>query len=151
METERKIVQKRLFVSYGKQNEHMMRQPLKVKRIVVFPGKRLSLQRHKRRAEHWTVVSGNPLVTLDAEDILLKPGDSIDISRGGRHRVSNSGDEPVVFIEVQTGAYFGEDDIERFEDDYGRAGTNVNEIKEFAHSQIRRESDTHQGTGAVRS
>jgi glycosyltransferase involved in cell wall biosynthesis/quercetin dioxygenase-like cupin family protein len=104
----------------------------KVKRIVVFPGKRLSLQRHQRRAEHWTVVSGNPIVTLDAEAIPLKPGDSIDIPRGARHRVSNPGDDSVVFIEVQMGDYFGEDDIERFEDDYGRVGTNAHEIKEPA-------------------
>ena len=97
----------------------------KVKRIVVFPGKRLSLQRHQKRAEHWTVVNGNPVVTRDAEEISLKPGHSIDIPRGAKHRISNPGDEAVVFIEVQMGDYFGEDDIERFEDDYGRAGTNV--------------------------
>lgn len=104
----------------------------KVKRIVVFPGKRLSLQRHRRRAEHWTVVSGNLAVILDSEEISLKPGDSIDIPRGARHRISNPGSEPAVFIEVQIGDYFGEDDIERFEDDYGRAGTSAEEAKEPA-------------------
>ncbi|HTY23409.1 MAG TPA: glycosyltransferase [Desulfomonilaceae bacterium] len=97
----------------------------KVKRIVVFPGKRLSLQSHRRRAEHWTVVSGNPVVIRDAEEISLKPGSSIDIPRRAKHRLLNPGREPVVFIEVQMGDYFGEDDIERFEDDYGRAVTNV--------------------------
>jgi glycosyltransferase involved in cell wall biosynthesis/quercetin dioxygenase-like cupin family protein len=107
----------------------------KVKRIVVFPGKRLSLQRHTRRAEHWTVLNGNPLVTRDVEDIPLKPGDSIDIPRGAMHRISNPGRETVVFIEVQMGDYFGEDDIERFEDDFRRAGTNVQEIK---NSLVRR-------------
>lgn len=99
----------------------------KVKRIVVFPGKRLSLQRHRRREEHWTVVSGNPLVTLDSDQIQLKPGNSIVIPKGAKHRLSNFGEEAVVFIEVQVGDYFGEDDIERFEDDYGRAG-NADEI-----------------------
>ncbi len=95
----------------------------KVKRIVVYPGKRLSLQRHRKRAEHWTVVSGNPLVVRDAEELFLKPGDSIDIPKGTTHRVANPGSEPVVFIEVQMGDYFGEDDIERLEDDYGRMET----------------------------
>ncbi len=103
----------------------------KVKRIVVFPGKRLSLQRHRRREEHWTVVSGNPLVTLDSDQIQLKPGNSIVIPKGAKHRLSNFGEEAVVFIEVQIGDYFGEDDIERFEDDYGRA-EHADEIKELA-------------------
>jgi glycosyltransferase involved in cell wall biosynthesis len=121
----------------------------KVKRIVVFPGKRLSLQRHKIRAEHWTVVSGNPLVIRDGEEISLKPGDSIDIPKGAKHRVSNPENEPVVFIEVQMGNYFGEDDIERFEDDYGRAGANVNQIKELAGTQVRWKSDTCERGGAL--
>jgi mannose-6-phosphate isomerase-like protein (cupin superfamily) len=92
----------------------------KVKRIVVYPGKRLSLQRHRRRAEHWTVISGSPVVTRGQEQIRLMPGESIDIPLGAMHRVFNPGHEPVVFIEVQMGDYFGEDDIERFEDDFGR-------------------------------
>jgi mannose-6-phosphate isomerase-like protein (cupin superfamily) len=92
----------------------------KVKRIVVYPGKRLSLQRHSRRAEHWTVISGTPVVTRNREEIQLTPGESIDIPLGARHRVFNPGQEPVIFIEVQMGDYFGEDDIERFEDDFGR-------------------------------
>jgi len=122
----------------------------KVKRIVVLPGKRLSLQRHQRRTEYWTVVSGNPIIIRDAEEIALKPGDSINIPRGARHRVSNPGNEAVVFIEVQLGDYFGEDDIERFEDDYGRVGVNVPKIKQPADSQVRGQPDTHQGTGALR-
>jgi mannose-6-phosphate isomerase-like protein (cupin superfamily) len=97
----------------------------KVKRIVVFPGQRLSLQRHGRRAEHWTVVRGTPVVTRDNVDIPLKPGDSIDIPRGASHRIANPGPDAVVFIEVQMGDYFGEDDIERFEDDYGRVEVNL--------------------------
>lgn len=92
----------------------------KVKRIVVHPGQRLSLQMHHRRAEHWLVIGGEGLVTLDDDEIVVPSGEAIDIPRGARHRIRNPGDEPVVFIEVQTGDYFGEDDIVRFEDDYGR-------------------------------
>ena len=93
----------------------------KVKRIVVEPGKRLSLQRHTRRAEHWYVVRGKALVTRDTELIPLGPGNAVDIPRGAAHRIQNPGDVPLVFIEVQRGDYFGEDDIERLEDDYGRS------------------------------
>jgi mannose-6-phosphate isomerase len=93
----------------------------KVKRIVVYPGKRLSLQRHRLRAEHWYVIAGQGLVTRDREEISLTAGEAVDIPRGARHRLENPGPLKVVFIEVQTGDYFGEDDIERFEDDYGRA------------------------------
>ena len=95
----------------------------KVKRIVVHPGKRLSLQRHQRRSEHWYVISGNALVTLDSRDIPVNPGEAIDIPRGAAHRVTNPDSEDMAFIEVQTGDYFGEDDIERIEDDFGRTGT----------------------------
>lgn len=92
----------------------------KVKRIVVYPGKRLSLQSHQQRRENWTIVQGRAIVTLDNEQIPLNPGDSIQISKKARHRVFNPGSEDMVFVEVQTGDYFGEDDIERFEDDFGR-------------------------------
>ncbi len=92
----------------------------KVKRIVVYPGKRLSLQRHHRRAEHWYVLKGEAVVTLDQEQLHLKGGESVDIARGAVHRVENPGTEDMAFIEVQTGDYFGEDDIERLEDDFGR-------------------------------
>ena len=95
----------------------------KVKRIVVFPHKRLSLQRHEKREEHWIVVAGNPVVSVDSREIPLNAGDSVHIPRGAKHRMSNPGADPVVFIEVQIGDYFGEDDIERLADDYGRAGS----------------------------
>lgn len=94
----------------------------KVKRLVVAPGTRLSYQRHQKRAEHWFVVSGVATVILDGESHDLAPGESIDIAIGQAHRCENHGTDPVVFIEVQTGTYFGEDDIERLDDDYGRAG-----------------------------
>lgn len=92
----------------------------KVKRITVLPGKRLSLQRHRRRSEHWHVVSGEAFVTVDGQEVPLRPGDSVNICCGAMHRIRNAAAAPVVFIEVQRGDYFGEDDIERFEDDYGR-------------------------------
>jgi mannose-6-phosphate isomerase-like protein (cupin superfamily) len=96
----------------------------KVKRIVVHPGKRLSLQRHTHRAEHWTIISGSPVVTCNDGEIPLKPGDSINIPLGAKHRIFNPGAEPVVFIEVQTGDNFAESDIQRFEDDFGRVADN---------------------------
>lgn len=92
----------------------------KVKRIEVLPKKRLSYQRHEHRAEHWLVVQGVAKVTLDDVESEVKAGEAIDISLGAKHRVENAKDKPLVFIEIQTGDYFGEDDIERFEDDFGR-------------------------------
>lgn len=93
----------------------------KVKRIVVNPGQRLSLQRHGRRREHWFVLEGEALVTRDQEEIQLVSGHAINIPEGAWHRVKNIGSIPLVFVEVQTGDYFGEDDIVRAEDDYGRS------------------------------
>lgn len=92
----------------------------KIKRIVVYPGQRLSLQRHRRRSEHWYVVSGHAVVTRNKESIPMSGGAAVDIPQGAWHRVENPGGQDLVFIEVQTGEYFGEDDIERAEDDYGR-------------------------------
>jgi len=92
----------------------------KVKKIVVYGHQRLSLQRHQHRTEHWYVIAGCGVVTRDAEEISLKAGQSADIRQGSWHRMSNPGQTDLVFIEVQTGTYFGEDDIERREDDYGR-------------------------------
>jgi len=92
----------------------------KVKRIVVHPGQRLSLQRHQQRAEHWFVIRGGAIATLDGTDINLGIGQVIDIARGAWHRIRNDGTGDMAFIEIQTGEYFGEDDIERIADDYGR-------------------------------
>lgn len=93
----------------------------KVKRLVVLPSKRLSLQRHQHRAEHWNIISGEALVTIDRKEYHLTVGQSVNIPRGAIHRIQNPGTENLVIIEIQTGDYFGEDDIERFEDDFGRA------------------------------
>jgi mannose-6-phosphate isomerase len=92
----------------------------KVKRIEVLPGQRLSYQKHEKRAEHWMIVGGRASVTLNGEEVDLSPGQSIDIPRGAAHRIANPGTDPLTFIEIQRGDYFGEDDIIRLEDDYGR-------------------------------
>ena len=93
----------------------------KVKRLEVLPGKRLSYQRHSRRSEHWFVVSGTAKITLNGIQILVEAGKAVDIPVGTAHRIENeTGSEHLIIIETQTGDYFGEDDIERLEDDFGR-------------------------------
>ena len=92
----------------------------KVKRIEVLPGKRLSYQKHAQRSEHWFVVQGTAKVTLDDREINVSAGEAIDIAVGSAHRVENSAEELLVFIEVQRGSYLGEDDIVRLQDDFGR-------------------------------
>jgi len=92
----------------------------KVKEILVKPEHRLSYQMHYKRSEHWFVVSGEATVTLDDKDIIVKKGEYIDISVESKHRVANQENEDLIFIEIQTGEYFGEDDIVRIEDDYNR-------------------------------
>jgi len=92
----------------------------KVKRIEVLPGKRLSYQKHARRAEHWFIVQGEAKVTLDDREIRLNAGEYVDIPVGAAHRIENPGEMKVIFIEVQRGDYLGEDDIVRLQDDFGR-------------------------------
>ncbi|HET9078558.1 MAG TPA: phosphomannose isomerase type II C-terminal cupin domain [Acidimicrobiales bacterium] len=92
----------------------------KVKRITVLPDSRLSYQKHQHRSEHWFVVAGSGLVVLDGEERPVGPGQAVDIPAGTAHRMCNPADQPLVFVEVQHGTYFGEDDITRLEDDYGR-------------------------------
>ena len=91
-----------------------------VKKLVVDPGKRISLQSHKFRAEHWFIVSGQGTAELDGNAIEVRPGTSIDIPIGSQHRISCSSPESLIFVEVQTGSSFAEDDIVRYEDDFGR-------------------------------
>ena len=93
----------------------------KVKRITVTPGGLLSLQYHMRRREAWTIVSGWAEVEIDGVKQDKKPGETVLIPKGVTHRVGNNGSDDLIFIEVQTGEYFGEDDIIRLEDSYGRA------------------------------
>lgn len=92
----------------------------KVKELLVRPGQRLSYQLHHKRHEHWFVVKGDLGAVIDDTEIFFETGDSVDIPVETKHRAFNPSDEDVVFIEVQTGDYFGEDDIVRFEDDYKR-------------------------------
>ena len=92
----------------------------KIKRIVVKPGKRLSLQKHYHRSEHWIVVSGTALVTIGEKQTLIKPNESTYIPIGEVHRLENPGKVDVVLIEAQVGSYLGEDDIIRLDDDFER-------------------------------
>jgi len=94
----------------------------KIKRITVKPGMRLSLQSHEKRDELWKHISGEGVVTFNSVEIefAAKPVHTFNIQRGVLHRVKNTGKDDLVFIEIQTGDYFGEDDIMRFQDDYGR-------------------------------
>ena len=91
-----------------------------VKKLVVNPGKRISLQSHKFRAEHWFIVSGQGIAELDGKEVDVGPGDSIDVPIGAKHRLSCIGVDVLVLIEVQTGSSFAESDIFRYEDDFGR-------------------------------
>lgn len=93
---------------------------VKVKRIVVNPNQRLSYQYHHKRREQWTVVEGELTIVLNDVEHLKLPGESIHIPLGDHHRAWNKTETPVTFIEVQTGTYFGEDDIVRLDDDYSR-------------------------------
>jgi len=92
----------------------------KVKRIEVLPQKRLSYQKHSQRAEHWMVVAGAARVTLDGREIVLNTGETVDIPIGSAHRIENTSEQKLVFIEIQRGSYLGEDDIQRLQDDFGR-------------------------------
>jgi mannose-6-phosphate isomerase-like protein (cupin superfamily) len=93
---------------------------LKVKRIMVKPGKRLSLQSHEHRAENWVVVQGQALVTHGEATVKLEKRQAVFIPERTKHRMENPGREELVFIEVQTGTYLGEDDIIRYQDDFDR-------------------------------
>ena len=92
----------------------------KVKRIIVNPKSRISYQKHFKRQEHWVIVKGTPHLTLNDVVTHHAEGDVIHIPREALHRIENRTDEDVIFIEVQRGSYFGEDDIIRIEDDYNR-------------------------------
>ena len=91
-----------------------------VKRITVIPGGRLSLQRHQHRSERWVVAAGTALVTRGDELLSLSVGEMVEIPLGAMHRLENPGETPLELIEVQLGEILREDDIERFDDVYGR-------------------------------
>lgn len=93
-----------------------------VKRIQVNPGCRLSLQKHAKRSERWTIVKGRGKAAVNDEEIPVEVGSALEVPLGAVHRMSNTGEAPLVFIEVMLGDYLGEDDIVRLEDDYDRCG-----------------------------
>ena len=118
------------FVNYKEERpwgsfEHLLDEEYcKVKRIIVKPGQRLSYQYHHERTEHWVVVQGEAIVILDDEEYEYHIGDVVQIDCETKHRVENKSEQDLIFIETQTGTYFGEDDIVRIEDDYGRNNEN---------------------------
>jgi mannose-6-phosphate isomerase-like protein (cupin superfamily) len=105
---------------WGRWEEYLNEPGYRVKRIIVNPGQRLSLQRHEHRQEHWAIVQGRGIFTLDGQDREVSVGDAVYIPVGGVHRIENPGSEFLVIIETQLGLCL-EDDIVRLEDDYGRS------------------------------
>jgi mannose-6-phosphate isomerase-like protein (cupin superfamily) len=104
---------------WGRWEEYLNEPGYRVKRIIVHPGQRLSLQKHEHRKEHWVVVQGTGIFTRNDEEIRVEAGDTCFIDVGDVHRLENDGEEHLVFIETQMGLCI-EDDIIRLEDDYGR-------------------------------
>ena len=115
------VAHNRAYRPWGFYESLILDERFQVKRIVVSPGQKLSLQKHFHRAEHWVVVNGIALVTRDDEQILVRENESIYLPLGCVHRMENPGRIPLTLIEVQSGSYLGEDDIIRIEDTYGRA------------------------------
>ena len=113
--------QYRVYRPWGSYESLVVGDLFQVKRIIVKPGERLSLQMHHHRAEHWIVVKGTAEVVRGEETLILSEDQSTYIPLGTKHRLSNPGVIPLELIEVQTGSYLGEDDIVRFEDVYGRS------------------------------
>ena len=111
----------KVYRPWGHYNLIDLGKSFQVKRIFVDPGAKLSLQKHKKRAEHWVVVNGHALITCGEKIFKLHENQSTYIPKGETHRLENYGTSPLEIIEIQTGDYFGEDDIIRFEDDYNRS------------------------------
>jgi mannose-1-phosphate guanylyltransferase/mannose-6-phosphate isomerase len=111
----------RVFRPWGSYETLILSERFQVKRIVVNPGAKLSLQMHHHRAEHWIVVKGTAEVTCEDRVFMLAEDESTYIPLGHKHRLANPGKIPLELIEVQSGTYLGEDDIVRFDDTYGRA------------------------------
>jgi mannose-1-phosphate guanylyltransferase/mannose-6-phosphate isomerase len=111
-----------VFRPWGSYDSIDIGERFQVKRIVVNPGAKLSLQMHHHRAEHWIVVQGTARVTRGDREFLLGENESTYIPMGTTHRLENPGKVPLHLIEVQSGTYLGEDDIVRYDDTYGRAG-----------------------------
>jgi mannose-1-phosphate guanylyltransferase/mannose-6-phosphate isomerase len=116
---------RQVFRPWGSYDSIDMADNFQVKRLIVKPGAVLSLQKHAHRSEHWVVVKGKALITKNDEEFQLSVNESTYVAIGDVHRIANPYDEPVHIIEVQCGDYLGEDDIVRFDDNYGREGTNT--------------------------
>jgi len=114
------VVHKKVCRPWGSYQGVDQGERFQVKRLIVNPGAKLSLQLHHQRAEHWVVVCGTARVTVGDETFELKPDQSTYIPMGTKHQLENADDESLQIIEVQSGSYLGEDDIVRFEDQYGR-------------------------------
>ena len=114
------LIQKTIFRPWGNYHSIAKGTNWQVKKIIVKPNESLSLQMHNFRSEHWVVVSGIALVEINGKEKILDANQSIYIPPKSKHRLTNSGEEPLILIEVQSGNYLGEDDIVRFEDKYGR-------------------------------
>jgi mannose-1-phosphate guanylyltransferase / mannose-6-phosphate isomerase len=115
------VAHNRLYRPWGFYESLIQGDRFQVKRIVVTPGHRLSLQKHFHRAEHWVVVNGTAQVTRNDEVLIVHENESVYLPMGCVHRLENPGKIPLTLIEVQAGAYLGEDDIVRLEDTYGRS------------------------------
>ena len=113
---------RQVFRPWGSYDSLENAENFQVKRLIVNPGAKLSVQMHHQRDEHWTVVAGTARVTRDDDQYLLEKNESTFIPRGAKHSIENPGTKALHIIEVQVGDYLGEDDIVRFEDRYGRTG-----------------------------
>ena len=116
---------RQVFRPWGSYDSIDMSENFQVKRLIVKPGAVLSLQKHAHRSEHWVCVKGRALITKNDDEFELRPNESTYVAVGDIHRIANPYDEPAHIIEVQCGDYLGEDDIVRFDDNYGREGTNT--------------------------
>jgi len=105
---------------WGRWEEYLNEFDYRVKRLIINPGKRFSLQKHEKRSEHWVVVQGSGIVTISSETKQIKAGDSVFIACAAIHRLENCGDKPLIVIETQIGTCL-EDDIIRLEDDWDRS------------------------------
>lgn len=122
---EEALLHKKVYRPWGSYLSVAQGEGFQVKEIEVYPGKRLSLQYHRKRAEHWVIVAGEATVTIDDEQSILKMNQSVFIPLGATHRLENATSEPLILIEVQSGRYLGEDDIVRLADDFKRENNPV--------------------------
>jgi len=114
------IAHRRIYRPWGYVETLNLGERYQVKKLQISPGRRLSLQKHMHRSEHWVVVRGTGEVTVDGDIRILHENESVYMPIGAVHRLANPGRIPLELIEIQVGSYLGDDDIQRFEDDYNR-------------------------------